>query len=144
MRGPSDDGRDRGASDTGTTAWPPWSCDRSDSGATAQASPSEISCSSCVWSRTNGKAERFNRTMKEEWLYVRSYPSDEERTTALAGFLNSYNHERPHSSLGNKPPASRVPVTTYRVQPQSKDLDMPRIEVLGHEPTLFDLPETTS
>lgn len=94
--------------------------------------------------RTNGKAEGFNRTMKEEWLYVRSYSSDEERTTALAGFLNSYNHERHHSSLGNKPPASRVPVTTYRVQPQSKDLDMLRIEVLGHEPTLFDLPQTTS
>ena len=89
--------------------------------------------------RTNGKVERFNRTLKEEWLYVRFYPSDDERTTALAAFLNSYNHERPHSGLGNKPPASRIPVTTYRVQPQPKVLEVPQIELLGHQPTLFDL-----
>ena len=54
--------------------------------------------------RTNGKVERFNLTMKIEWLYVRPYASDEERTAALADFLNTYNHERPHSALGNKPP----------------------------------------
>jgi transposase InsO family protein len=89
--------------------------------------------------RTNGKAERFNRTMKEEWLYVRAYPSDDERTRALAGFLNTYNHERPHSGAGKKPPATRVPVTTYRVHPQPKVFDIPQIEGLGHEPTLFDL-----
>lgn len=89
--------------------------------------------------RTNGKVERFNRTMKEEWLYVRAYASDGERTAALAAFLNTYNHDRPHSSLGNKPPASRVPITSYRVQPQPKVLDVPQIEGLGHEPTLFDL-----
>ena len=83
--------------------------------------------------------ERFNRTMKEEWLYVRAYASDDERTAALGEFLNPYNHERPHSGLGNKTPASRVPVTTYRVQPQPKVLDVPRIEGLGYEPTLFDL-----
>jgi len=70
--------------------------------------------------RTNGKVERFNLTMKVEWLYVRPYSSDEERTAALAHFLNTYNHDRPHSALGNKPPASRVPVTKYRVQPQPK------------------------
>jgi len=83
--------------------------------------------------------ERFNLTMKVEWLYVRPYSSDEERTAALADFLNTYNHDRPHSALGNKPPASRVPVTTYRVQPQPKVLPVPQIEGLGHEPTLFDL-----
>jgi peptide methionine sulfoxide reductase MsrA len=47
--------------------------------------------------RTNGKVERFNLTMKVEW----------------------YNHERPHSALRNKPPASRVPITTYRLAQQS-------------------------
>ncbi|EBV8528445.1 integrase core domain-containing protein [Micrococcus luteus] len=61
----------------------------------------------------------------EEWLYVRAYASDGERTAALAAFLNTYNHDRPHSSLGNKPPASRVPITSYRVQPQPKVLDVP-------------------
>jgi hypothetical protein len=94
--------------------------------------------------RTNGKVERFNLTMKVEWWYLRPYDSDEARTAALAAFLNTYNHERPHSSLGNKPPASRVPVTTYRVQPQPKVLDVHQVEHLGHEPTLFDLLQTTS
>ncbi|WP_410993296.1 integrase core domain-containing protein [Micrococcus luteus] len=51
--------------------------------------------------------------------------TDGERTAALAAFLNTYNHDRPHSSLGNKPPASRVPITSYRVQPQPKVLDVP-------------------
>ncbi|WP_428831071.1 integrase core domain-containing protein, partial [Dermacoccus profundi] len=88
---------------------------------------------------TKPRALHFNRTMKEEWLYVRAYASDGERTAALAAFLNTYNHDRPHSSLGNKPPASRVPITSYRVQPQPKMLDVPQIEGLGHEPTLFDL-----
>lgn len=60
--------------------------------------------------------------MKGEWLYVRPYASDEERTAALADFLNTYNHERPHSALGNKPPASRVPITTYRRAPRSGNL----------------------
>ena len=62
-----------------------------------------------------------------------------ERTEALAPFLNEYNHERPHSSLGNKTPASRVPIATYRLQPQPEVLDVPQVEGLGHEPTLFDL-----
>ena len=45
----------------------------------------------------------------------------------------------PHSSLGNKTPASRVPIATYRLQPQPEVLDVPQVEGLGHEPTLFDL-----
>ena len=75
--------------------------------------------------------ERFNLTMKQEWLYVRAYASDDERTAALAAFLTGYNHQRPHSGIGNKPPASRVPCTTYRVQPQPKVLDEPQTEGLG-------------
>lgn len=88
--------------------------------------------------RTNGKVERFNLTMKVEWLYVRPYHSDDERTDALAGFLNTYNHERPHSALGHKPPASRVPVSTYRVRSQPSTLVVPRIEGSRQEPTLID------
>lgn len=88
--------------------------------------------------RTNGKVERFNLTMKVEWLYVRTYMSEEERTAALADFLNKYNHDRPHSGIGHKPPASRVPKTTYRVLPQPEEPVTPPMEGLGYEPTLFD------
>lgn len=59
--------------------------------------------------RTNGKVERFNRTMKDEWLYVRSYTSEEDRRNHLVPFLNAYNHDRPHSAIGNRPPISRAP-----------------------------------
>lgn len=88
--------------------------------------------------RTNGKVERFNLTMKVEWLYVRPYGSDEERTAALADFLNNYNHERPHSSIGNKPPSSRVPDASFRIEPQPEVLPAPLFEDLNEEPTLFD------
>lgn len=59
--------------------------------------------------RTNGKVERFNQTMKDEWLYVRVYTSEEGRREALVPFLNAYNHDRPHTSIGNRPPVSRAP-----------------------------------
>jgi transposase InsO family protein len=59
--------------------------------------------------RTNGKVERFNRTMKDEWLYVRAYTSEEDRRNHLVPFLNAYNHDRPHSAIGNRPPISRAP-----------------------------------
>jgi transposase InsO family protein len=59
--------------------------------------------------QTNGKAERFNRTLADEWAYERPYKTNAERTTALAGFLNDYNWERTHSGIGNKPPSSRLP-----------------------------------
>lgn len=59
--------------------------------------------------QTNGKVERFNRTMKDEWLYVRSYTSEIDRRNHLVPFLNYYNHDRPHSAIGNRPPISRAP-----------------------------------
>ncbi len=65
--------------------------------------------------RTNGKVERYNGTLAREWAYVRDYTSEHERRVALADFLNYYNHERPHSSLGGKPPISRTPASGYRV-----------------------------
>jgi transposase InsO family protein len=58
--------------------------------------------------QTNGKVERFNRTLLEEWAYVRVYRSEHARTTALAGWLHRYNHHRGHTALGGLPPVSRV------------------------------------
>jgi transposase-like protein len=58
--------------------------------------------------QTNGKVERFNRTMLEEWAYVRPYASEAERVEAFDNFLHIYNHHRSHTALGGKSPISRV------------------------------------
>lgn len=58
--------------------------------------------------QTNGKAERFIRTMLGGWAYGAVYGSSAERTAALDGWLWRYNHERPHGSLGRRPPAARL------------------------------------
>ncbi|MET8572621.1 IS481 family transposase [Streptomyces sp. NPDC004783] len=58
--------------------------------------------------QTNGKVERFNRTLLDEWAYLRPYTSNDERTAALADFLHTYNHHRSHTALGGHPPISRV------------------------------------
>jgi transposase InsO family protein len=58
--------------------------------------------------QTNGKAERFIRTMLAGWAYGAIYRSSTERTAALDGWLWRYNHERPHGSLGRKPPTARL------------------------------------
>jgi transposase InsO family protein len=58
--------------------------------------------------RTNGKAERFIRTLLGGWAYGPIYGSSAERTTALDGWLWLYNHRRPHGSLGHKPPIARL------------------------------------
>jgi transposase InsO family protein len=58
--------------------------------------------------QTNGKVERFNRTMLEEWAYVRPYLSEAERVAAFDDFLHLYNHHRSHSALRGLPPISRV------------------------------------
>ena len=58
--------------------------------------------------RTNGKVERFHLTMTHEWAYGLSYRSHRERNRALPHWLEHYNHRRPHSSLGGRPPISRV------------------------------------
>jgi transposase InsO family protein len=59
--------------------------------------------------QTNGKVERVNRTMLEEWAYARAYRSEDERAAAFATWLHTYNHHRPHSSLKGLSPADRVP-----------------------------------
>ncbi|MFE5629271.1 integrase core domain-containing protein, partial [Streptomyces sp. NPDC056542] len=58
--------------------------------------------------QTNGKVERFNRTLLDEWAYQRPYTSNAERTEALEDFLHTYNHHRCHTALEGKPPISRV------------------------------------
>ena len=58
--------------------------------------------------RTNGKVERLHQTMAREWAYGLVYSSHRERTAALPHWLNHYNTHRPHSSLGGRPPISRV------------------------------------
>ncbi|MEU8894196.1 IS481 family transposase [Streptomyces sp. NPDC048442] len=58
--------------------------------------------------QTNGKVERFNRTLLDEWAYLRPYTTNDERTAALSDFLHTYNHHRCHTALGGQPPVSRV------------------------------------
>ncbi len=58
--------------------------------------------------RWNGKVERFIQTLKQEWAYAHSWPNSAERSRAMTSFLRYYNRRRPHSSLGDRPPISRV------------------------------------
>ena len=58
--------------------------------------------------QTNGKAERFIRTLQAEWAYLRPYTTNQQRLDALPVFLHRYNHTRPHTAIGNRPPASRL------------------------------------
>jgi transposase InsO family protein len=58
--------------------------------------------------QTNGKAERFIRTLIAGWAYGAIYRSSQERTAALDGWLWHYNHRRRHSALGHQPPVARL------------------------------------
>jgi transposase InsO family protein len=58
--------------------------------------------------RWNGKAERFIQTLQNEWAYAHRWPNSTARARALSSFIRYYNRRRPHSSLGNRPPISRV------------------------------------
>ena len=58
--------------------------------------------------QTNGKAERFIRTLLGGWAYGAIYHSSAERTAALDGYLYRYNHHRPHAGIGRQPPATRL------------------------------------
>ena len=59
--------------------------------------------------QSNGKVERLNRTMLEEWAYARAYRTEDERRAEFAVWLHTYNHHRGHTALGGKSPADRVP-----------------------------------
>ena len=58
--------------------------------------------------QTNGKVERFHRTLADGWGYARAYTSETERRAALTGWIHEYNHHRPHTACGNKPPITRL------------------------------------
>ena len=58
--------------------------------------------------QTNGKIERFHRTMSDGWGYAHCYESEGERRDALPAWLHEYNHHRPHTACGNKPPITRL------------------------------------
>jgi transposase InsO family protein len=58
--------------------------------------------------RWNGKAERVIRTLQDEWAYAHRWDSSQQRTRALRSFVRYYNRRRPHSSLSDRPPISRV------------------------------------
>ena len=60
----------------------------------------------CPWQ--NGKVERLNRTLATEWAYRQVFTSNDDRTAALAPWLEYYNTERRHSALGGKPPINRL------------------------------------
>lgn len=58
--------------------------------------------------QTNGKIERFHRTMAAEWAFARHYQSEHARRTALPGWMHTYNHHRQHSAIGRNVPFSRL------------------------------------
>ncbi len=58
--------------------------------------------------QTNGKVERFNRTLAAEWAYARPYTSETEREAAYTHWLHTYNHHRPHTGIKGQTPAQRV------------------------------------
>jgi transposase InsO family protein len=58
--------------------------------------------------RWNGKVERFIRTLQDEWAYAQRWPNSSHRARALLSFVRYYNRRRPHSSLGDRPPISRI------------------------------------
>ena len=62
--------------------------------------------------QTNGKVERFHRTLLDEWAYARPYLTERDRRTELPDWLHTYNHHRGHTALAGLPPASRVPNLT--------------------------------
>ncbi|MFH9466413.1 IS481 family transposase [Streptomyces clavifer] len=62
--------------------------------------------------QTNGKVERLNRTLLDEWAYAKPYRSEQEPRDAYPAWLHTYNHHRGHTALAGKPPASRVPNLT--------------------------------
>ncbi len=58
--------------------------------------------------QTNGKIERFHRTLADGWAYKRFYPTESARRNALPAWLHEYNHHRPHTAIGSHPPISRL------------------------------------
>lgn len=58
--------------------------------------------------QTNGKVERFHRTLADGWGYARAYTCEAQRRAALTAWVHEYNHHRPHTACRNKPPITRL------------------------------------
>lgn len=58
--------------------------------------------------QTNGKIERFHRTLADGWAFARLYPTEDARRNALSARIHHYSHHRTHTSTGNEPPLSRI------------------------------------
>ena len=58
--------------------------------------------------QTNGKIERFHRTLVEGWAFKKFYNSESARLAALPAWIHEYNHHRPHSAIGKQPPITRL------------------------------------
>lgn len=71
----------------------------------------------------NGKVERMNRTLTQEWRYACAYGSEAGRADALPAFIEHYNWERPHSACGGLPPMSRQPIGMQQLMPPPMPAD---------------------
>jgi transposase InsO family protein len=58
--------------------------------------------------QTNGKIERFHRTMADGWAFARMFLTESARRKALPAWLHEYNHHRPHTAIGGRPPITRL------------------------------------
>jgi hypothetical protein len=58
--------------------------------------------------QTNGKIERFHRTLADGWAFTRMFLTESARRKALPAWLHEYNHHRPHTAIGNRPPITRL------------------------------------
>jgi transposase InsO family protein len=67
--------------------------------------------------QTNGKVERFNRTMTSEWAFAQLFTSETARRDAFPAWLHTYNHHRPHTGIGGHPPISRLGLPPVRLTP---------------------------
>lgn len=66
--------------------------------------------------QTNGKVERFNRTLAGEWAYAQTYLSEADRAATYQNWLHHYNHHRPHTGIGGKTPIDRLRVHNLPVK----------------------------
>ena len=66
--------------------------------------------------QTNGKVERFNRTLNQEWAYAQTYLTDEARAATYQAWVHLYNHHRPHTGIGGKSPYERLSVHNLPVK----------------------------
>ena len=58
--------------------------------------------------QTNGKIERFHRTLVDGWAFKKFYNSESARRAALPAWIHQYNHHRPHTAIGRRPPITRL------------------------------------